>query len=151
MNKEYIQALDDLLGVVAFLPKESFARALKYFYIIEQALQRLEAIDNTKPNKALEELENYLFNEWKQNHVNIGCDYKLEAELDKQLNNLKHIKQVLIKAQEQENILNLIKAKLELKSLDLGSYDIFIKGTENLFMTHEEQGFETIKEMLKND
>lgn len=38
MSKEYIQAADDLFGLVAF--KESFERAQKYFDIIEEALQR---------------------------------------------------------------------------------------------------------------
>ena len=37
-----------------------------------------------KEFEALEDLKNYLFNKWKQNHINFGCDYKLEAELEKQ-------------------------------------------------------------------
>lgn len=60
MSKEYIQALDDLFGLVAFqksLTKDQFTRAQKYFDIIEQALQRLEAIDNANPSGALECLE----------------------------------------------------------------------------------------------
>ena len=45
--------------------------------------------------EVLEELKNYLFNEWTQNHVNVGCDYKLEAELEKQIKNLNAIKSAL--------------------------------------------------------
>ena len=45
--------------------------------------------------EALEDLKNYLFNKWKQNHINFGCDYKLEAELEKQLKNLDPINQAL--------------------------------------------------------
>ena len=56
--------------------------------------------------KELEALEKFLFNQWKQNHVNFCCDYKLEAELDKQLNNLKSVKQSLLKAQELEKLLD---------------------------------------------
>ncbi|MBO7691934.1 MAG: hypothetical protein J6T10_04780 [Methanobrevibacter sp.] len=55
MSKEYIQALGDLFGLVAF--QGSFERAQKYFNIIEEALQRLEAIDNIKSDRALECLE----------------------------------------------------------------------------------------------
>ena len=54
-------------------------------------------------NKELDDLENYLFNEWKQNHVNFGCDYKLEAELEKQLNNLKSVKQALQRLESIDN------------------------------------------------
>ena len=54
-------------------------------------------------SKELDDLENYLFNEWKQNHVNFGCDYKLEAELDKQLNNLKSVKQALQRLDKIDN------------------------------------------------
>lgn len=56
--------------------------------------------------EALESLEKYLFNEWKQNHVNFGCDYKLEAELDKHLDNLKLIKQALINSQNNTRVLS---------------------------------------------
>lgn len=48
-----------------------------------------------KEFEALEDLKNYLFNKWKQNHINFGCDYKLEAELEKQLKNLDPINQAL--------------------------------------------------------
>ena len=50
---------------------------------------------NNKEFEALEDLKNYLFNKWKQNHINFGCDYKLEAELKKQLKNLDPINQAL--------------------------------------------------------
>lgn len=51
MSKEYIQALNDLFGLVAF--QGSFTKAQKYFDIIEEALQRLESIDNSNPSEAL--------------------------------------------------------------------------------------------------
>ena len=74
---------------------------------IQQALLELEQIKEVKPCEAIEELENYLFNEWKQNHVNVGCDYKLEAELAKQLNNLKAIKNALLEFKRLDLLLKL--------------------------------------------
>lgn len=50
--------------------------------------------------KELNELENFIFEQWKQNHVNFGCDYKLETELEKQLSNLVLVKQELLEKQE---------------------------------------------------
>lgn len=64
MSKEYTQALDDLFGLAAFqksLTKEQFERAQKYFDIIEEALQRLEVIDNADSSEALEKLDNMYF------------------------------------------------------------------------------------------
>ena len=65
---------------------------------IEKALQRLEAIDNANPSEALEELEQDI-----KNRV-------ILAE-DKQLKLCAVIKQALLKAQEQEKVLEIIKEK----------------------------------------
>ena len=58
MSKEYMQALEDLFGLVAF--QGSFEKAQKYFDIIEEALQRLESIDNAEPSEALIEVDKIL-------------------------------------------------------------------------------------------
>ena len=102
MSKEYIQALDDLFGLVAF--QGSFEKAQKYFDIIEQALQRLEAIDNAKPSEAFECLNKIVesFNETTTGMNGLGevvvtndLIYGFKEELNT-------IKQALVKAQEQE-------------------------------------------------
>lgn len=68
---------------------------------VEQSLHRLESIDNSNPSEALKDLER------------IGSDYFLGSKdclvkkiYEKEYNN---IKQALLKAQEQEKILNIIK------------------------------------------
>ena len=66
--------------------------------LIEQALQRLEAIDNANPSEALECLEN-LCDEFPI----LKKDYKI-------------INKTLIKAQEQEKVLEIIKKK----GIDIG-------------------------------
>lgn len=79
---------------------EKFEECVK---IIKQFLQRLEAIDNASPSEALEclkKVNDYLSNVY---------DYKeIKEEIQKDINT---IKQALIKAQEQENILNIIEKK----------------------------------------
>ena len=110
MSKE-LEAFRDILGILSAVSGCEVDMDSERIKLVKQALQRLESIDNANPSEALEELEKYIFNEWKQNHVNFGCDYKLEAELNNQLNNLKSIKQALLKAQEQEKVLEILKER----------------------------------------
>lgn len=73
------------------------------YEIIKQALQRLEAIDNANPSEALEKLDKV------NNYLNDVYDYKeIKAERRKDIDS---IKQALIKAQEQEKVLEIIKKK----------------------------------------
>ena len=85
-------------------------------------------------NKELDDLGNYLFNEWKQNHVNFGCDYKLEAELDKQLNNLKSVKQTLQRLEAIDN------AK---PSEALGCLNDFIEDNKNSIEVSKANNYKT--------
>lgn len=102
MSKEYIQALDDLFGLVAF--QGSFERAQKYFNIIEEALERLDSIDTANPNEALECLEwltSSLIGKYKLFYEEVIIDekeYKESIECIKDDYNT--IKQALLKAQE---------------------------------------------------
>ena len=108
MSKEYMQALDDLFGLVAFLPRGSFERAQKYFDILEPALQRLEAIDNSKSDKALRCLDCL------QNTI----DKYLIGPLNDYVNLFDYItsiKNYILKAQEQEKEID----RLENKCLDV--------------------------------
>lgn len=79
------------------------------YKLLHQALQRLESIDNAKPSKALEGLENLGTN---------GIEYREPFELGftksmpfKSTREFKIIKQALIKAQEQEKVLEIIIEK----------------------------------------
>ena len=96
MSKEYMQALEDLFGLVAF--QGSFEKAQKYFDIIEEALQRLESIDNAEPSEALECL---------------GKVYSRlpQWDLSRNVNQCNIIKQALLKAQKSLKAVQLIKTK----------------------------------------
>ena len=117
MNKEYMQALYDLFGLVAFqksLTKEQYARVQKYNDIIEQALQRLESIDNANPSEALVYINSLIKeNDYDiKNQNNTGFDIDTQKKWVKYLNNklslLNSIKQALLKAQENEKVLEII-------------------------------------------
>lgn len=101
MSKEYTQALDDLFGLVAFqksLTKEQFIRVQNYIDIIEQALQRLEAIDNSNPSEALETLKDMLIGNGVNDNINDYVD-----------NLILPIKQALIQAEKDKKKLNEIE------------------------------------------
>ena len=115
MSKEYIEALDNLFGLVSFqksLTREQFTRAQEYSDIIEQALQRLESIDNAKPSKALEYINTLIKendNDIKNQNtkvLGIGMQAKFDIYLNYKSFMLSIIKQALIKAQEQEKVLD---------------------------------------------
>lgn len=77
----------------------------KDYAIIEKALQRLEAIDNSNPSEALECLEE-IYN-WIYCNCG-GTTYEDDVKLDKIR---KIVEQALIKAQEQEKALEILKEK----------------------------------------
>lgn len=103
MSKEYIQALDDLFGLVAF--QGSFEKAQKYFDIIEQALNRLEAIDNANPSEAFMKLNTLLD---RANHDEILSRKSIEF-CEKWIKETQEaydiIKQALLKTQEPKQYL----------------------------------------------
>ena len=55
MIKEYLEALNGLFDLVHC--QDSFEKAQRYFDIVEEALQRLEAIENTEPSEAMKHLD----------------------------------------------------------------------------------------------
>lgn len=144
MSKEYLEALEIECGELVemdllFLDRngenqekwhdsEAFKKAVDFekkygkshIYILKQALQHLEAIDNANPSEALglikRTCEIYV-DSLKQRDL-IGYDI-----IEKQINEaLDTIKQALIKAQEQEKVLKILKEKkVELMSLYLSS------------------------------
>ena len=99
MSKEIdpIEALDKLL--------EGYSKGMagrSYYDIVREALQRLEAIDNSEPSEALECLENLFSNV-------VSTSYNRESSL-KDFNT---IKRYILKEQEQ-------KKYLKWKDLDFG-------------------------------
>jgi len=101
MNKEYLEAfkvLDYHNDLKKYWGKE--------FDIVEQALQRLEAIDNAKPSEALEKLEmlSDCAEAMKEAPSSNWIEYaNSEAELDYKLwRAYEDLKQYILKAQEQE-------------------------------------------------
>ena len=153
MSKEYIQALDNLFGLVAF--QGSLGKAQKYFDVIEPALQRLEAIDNAKPSEALECLADiaratavlYQRAEGKDE-----CDYLEKMKEIGTSTEFQIIKQALLKAQEQENVIRILFEKnvriYWIKSYNcVKSYNNGLPKKEQL--TQEE--FELLKRWTKDD
>ena len=91
MSKEIdpIEALDKLL--------EGYSKGMagrSYYDIVREALQRLEAIDNSEPSEALECLENLFSNV-------VSTSYNRESSL-KDFNT---IKRYILKEQEQKKYL----------------------------------------------
>lgn len=83
------------------------------FESLEKDLERLEQIDNAKPSEALECLEN-LEKEKEFDVVSQNFDYHYLMSKDQ----VDIIKQALIKAQEQDKILELLKKCYYASSID---------------------------------
>ena len=117
MSKEYLEAL----GFIKALLKDDWVESVweTHYEVIKQALQRLESIENTKPNEALKSLE-CLYEDakiesgWVKKHC---ITYTEEFEHNDRIKPYyETIKQALIKAQEQEKVLNeLIKLVKDLE------------------------------------
>lgn len=103
MSKEYIQALDDLFGLVAF--KGILEKAQKYFDVIEPALERLEAIDNAEPSEATESFKRI-------KNIQVCVDY--EKDIFKNVNEMLpkscySVEQALQRLEAYDNELNEFK------------------------------------------
>ena len=109
MSKEYLEALNGLFDLVHC--QDSFEKAQKYFDIIEEALQRLESIDNAEPSEALECLEKVYSRlpQW---------------DLSRNIDQCNTIKQALLKAQEPKHY-------LKWEDLIFSKEPIYIKATLN--------------------
>ena len=116
MSKEYLEALNGLFDLVHC--QDSFEKAQKYFDIIEEALNRLEAIekgkntdiidnymafknDNANPNEALEIVDKMT------NYILLDEEYDFIDDKEKQsiIKDRDTIKQALLKAQEPKQYL----------------------------------------------
>ena len=112
MSKE-LEALNGLFDLVHC--QDSFEKAQRCFDIIEEALQRLESIDNAEPSEALEclELIGGVYLLW--GHETVADGFKEEFNT---------IKQALLKAQEP-------KQYLKWKDLIFSEEPTYIKATLN--------------------
>lgn len=103
--------VNEEMGIKTFKQSGWHIEGTDDYELVKEGLQRLEAIDNSNPSKALEDIFNIIYN------LDCGTTY----EQDKKLNDCREVlKQALIKAQEQENILNTLKSNM---SIDYDSYD----------------------------
>lgn len=85
---------------------------IKDFNILKQALQRLETIDNSNPSKALKNLEKI---KTKFRNTCLGIYLEDTKEFDT-------IKQTLLKAQEQDKVLEITKEHLTFKDSGIEEY-----------------------------
>jgi len=119
MNKEYLEALNGLFDLIHC--QDSFGKAQEYFDIIEEALNRLESIDNSEPSEALDCLER------------IGGAYLLwghETASDGFKEEFNTIKQVLQKLDRYEQVLSngrLTDRNYKNITLDLDSCKPYLK------------------------
>ncbi len=113
MSKEYLEAFKNLKQELYYSPNQ-IPDIDKWHEIIDEALQRLEAIDNSNLsevsfiwlNQRIIRLEDDL-----QHYIMVEKDKALASITEKELNHLTAIKQALLKAQEQEKVLSIIKKK----------------------------------------
>lgn len=139
MSKGYLEAFKNLKQELYYSPNQ-LPDIDKWHENIEQALQRLEAIDNANPSEALKCLK-YLYEDakiesgWVQKHC---ITYAEEFEHNDRIKPYyENIKQALLKAQEQEKALKIIKKKrVDVYALviayDLEDYNNMIKHTYEL-------------------
>jgi len=112
MSKE-LEVLYKIVDKLEFTNKDDYWEVRNAYTKIEQALQRLGQIDNTDPSKVLEYLEHI-----KENNFNmmIATYPPLPAYNGITKNEMfTEIKQALIKSQEQEKVLEIIKEHLSFK------------------------------------
>ena len=115
MSKE-LEALNGLFDLIHC--QESFEKAQKYFDIIEEALQRLESIDNAEPSEALECLEDIYRNGVFISEVSFEKQHptNISPETNKSISvQCDTIKQALINAQREHKALDLLMQELDCK------------------------------------
>lgn len=103
MNKEYLEAFNYILySYYAEEIKSTDDEAIvKNLNILQTALNRLESIDNAKPNEALECLKS----------LDIQVRFMGILDIPSWEKYLPTIKKALIKAQKKEKVLEIIKEK----------------------------------------
>ena len=114
MTKEYLETLEKLKEHLKYEWIDNLSNT-EYYDILEQALQRLEAIDNAKPSKAMDRLE-YICKILNEKRIDIKWLFK---------NDYNTIKQALLKAQNQEKELEVLQI-LKTKQVDINFFKTLI-------------------------
>lgn len=140
--------------------------AIEYLYrtpqvrLLHQALQHLEAIDNSKPSKALEELEKFKGIELSSLPFKSEDGAVKEVDLNEvryvgsPLNNdfrkfVYIIENTLIKSQEQEKVLNIIKPLCEVVETPVKKLRYLKVSGVVVYTFKNEEEFELLKQYFK--
>ena len=111
MSKEYLEALKRIRQETCPATYMADFDKNECCDVIEQALQRLEAIDNANPSEALEGLEEIIDN------LDDYADFEIKQEANEYID---IIKQALLKAQEPKQYVDELKlVEKKLKALEI--------------------------------
>ena len=119
MSKE-LEAFMDILGILSSVTGCDVDTDSEHIKIVKQALQRLEAIEKSKPSEALKELDGieYVVDVLKVNHK-IGSRDIANQEIKEMVDRLNYriptIKQALLNAEKYEKIILGIEDYLNLR------------------------------------
>lgn len=138
MSKEYLEALEQIIEYITEDKKVKYKATILFdCKTIKKALERLEAIDNANPSEALKDLqiiENNII------YTLSDCDINDEVcqNLQYAKTKISAIEQYILKAQEQEKVLRVIKeknvdTKLLRKCNSVDEYNAKIKKDYNSF------------------
>lgn len=141
MSKEYLEALERMCSTT--LEEDLSVRDIyeTEYGIVEQALQRLESIDNSNPSEALECLE-ALEQDIK--------DRVILAE-DRQLKLCAVIKQALLKAQKEHKALEVLEKIIDFDLVEIGSRKVCIYSDDDngdVVRAISEEEFNALEEVL---
>lgn len=157
--------VNEEMGIKTFNQSGWHIEGTDDYQLVKEGLERLEAIDNANPSEALMFIQELLnISEMEKHFINLA---NYETRL-----NLVKTKQALIKKQEQEKVLNILKSKkyIPLDRLnprfwnDKETYDETVNYEFYLWLCEDEceyvvkeerkltkNEFNSIKEMLKNE
>lgn len=111
MSKE-LEAFRDILGILSAVSGCEVDMDSERIKLVNQALQRLEAIDNANPSEALEMFRSVELTLKENRFLNKGSWL---------IDSLNIIQQALIKAQENEKVLEVIKEK----GVDIATFNTY--------------------------
>ena len=137
MSKEYLEAFKNLKQELYYSPNQ-IPDIDKWHEIIEQALERLESIENAEPSEAIKHME-FICKILKEKGIDVKWVFKEDYTT---------IKQALLKLQELANENELLKAFIadcEKGDTPLKSA-LFREKKENAELKKKARAFEIIKE-----
>ena len=151
MSKEYLDAFKNLKKELYYSPNQ-IPDVDKWHEIIENALNRLEAIDNSNPSEALEEL-----NRIDCNITYLLSDCDINEEVRMCLNSLRDnksyeiIKQALLKAQKEHKALEILKKIIDFDLVEIGRRKVCIysdNDDNDVVKMISEEEFNALEEVL---